>query len=195
MADRLSALAHLAPPSPAAAAGEARVRLSEVRPGSILQVAAWPDTLLTVQAVIAELTGVRAPNLRAAAVETGATVAAVAPGRYLIAAAADGLAARFEAALPAADGAVTDLSHGRAILRLEGEAAAAVLAKCVALDLDPQEFPPGRVAQTMIHHVDVLLHRTAAEAFELWVLRGFAESLGEWLLDAGLEFGVGFARE
>ena len=189
MADRVSALAHLRPAAPA---GEAGIRLSEVRPGSILQVAAWPDTVGTVLAAIVELTGMQAPRLGAAAADPGATVAAVAPGRYLIAAAAGDLAARFEAALPAPDGAVTDLSHGRAILRLEGEEAAAVLAKCVALDLDPREFPPARVAQTMIHHVDVLLHRTAAEAFELWALRSFAASLSEWLLDAGLEFGIGF---
>jgi sarcosine oxidase subunit gamma len=190
MADRASALTRFARPAPA----DARVRLTEVRPGSLLQVAAWPDTLTTVRTVIAELTGAEAPPLGRAAVAGDVTVAAVAPGRFLVASAADDLAARFEAALPASDGAVSDLSQGRAILRLEGEAATAVLAKGVALDLDPREFPPGRVAQTMIHHVDVLLHRTGADSFELWVLRGFAEALAEWLIDAGLEFGIGLSR-
>jgi sarcosine oxidase subunit gamma len=191
MADRVSALADLAPPAPAA---ESRVRLSEVRTGVILQIAAWPDTLVTVRTVIAELTGCAAPGLGTAVTGSDVTIAAIAPGRFLLAGSGDDLAARFEAALPAADGAVTDLSHGRAILRLQGGAAAAVLAKCAALDLDPQVFPPGRAAQTMIHHIDVLLHRTATETFELWVLRGFAEALGEWLIDAGLEFGVEVCR-
>ena len=98
--------------------------------------------------------------------------------------------ARFEAALTAADATVTDLSHGRTILRLEGEAAADVLAKGVAIDLDPAAFPTDRVAQSMIHHIDIVLHRLGPDAFELWVLRSFAESLAEWLLEAGAEFGI-----
>jgi heterotetrameric sarcosine oxidase gamma subunit len=64
----------------------------------------------------------------------------------------------------------------------------------VALDLQAGAFPPGRVAQTVIHHVDVLLHRRAVEAFDLWALRGFAEALAEWIIDAGLEFGIAFDR-
>jgi sarcosine oxidase subunit gamma len=63
----------------------------------------------------------------------------------------------------------------------------------VAIDLDPAVFPPGRAAQTMIHHIDVLVHRTAETTFELWVLRSFAESLAEWVLDAGQEFGAAFS--
>ncbi len=190
MAERLSALAHHS----ATAAGDARVSLSEARPGSILQVEAWPDTLDTVRRVIAEMLGVGAPTVGRAATGSGATVAAIAPGRFLIAAEAGDLLQRFEAALPSGDAAVADLSHGRVILKLEGEAAAAVLSTSVALDLDPSTFPVGRVAQTMIHHVDVVIHRRAETYFELWVLRSFAGALAEWLLDASAESGIAFAR-
>lgn len=183
MAERHSALAHL-PAQPATAAAA----LSEVRTSSILQLQAWPDTLETVREVVAEITGIEAPELGTAVASGGATIAAVAPGRFLLAAAADDLAEKFEAALPANDAAVTDISHGRVILRLEGRAAANVLATSVALDLDPSAFPPGRVAQTMIHHVDVVLHRQNETRFDLWVLRSFAESLAEWLVDQALPF-------
>jgi sarcosine oxidase subunit gamma len=80
------------------------------------------------------------------------------------------------------------------ILKLDGEASASVLATSVALDLDLAAFPAGRVAQTMIHHVDVVIHRRSETGFELWVLRSFAESLAEWLLDQGEPAGMGFAR-
>jgi methylglutamate dehydrogenase subunit D len=165
MAQRHSALSHLPP----VALAEARVSLSESRPGSLLQVAAWPDTLATVEAVIAELLGLGVPPLGTAVADPNLTIAATAPGRFLIAGIAPDLAPRLEAALPSE-----------------------LLAKGVALDLHPAAFPPGRVAQTAIHHIDVLLHRRAAESFDLWVLRGFAEALAEWLVDAGPEFGIAF---
>ena len=50
-----------------------------------------------------------------------------------------------------------------------------MLAKGVAIDLDPGAFPNDRVAQSMIHHIDIVLHRVGPDAFELWVLRSFAE--------------------
>ena len=181
MADRLSALAHL----PRDEDAEGAVRLSEVRAASILQIQAWPDTAEAVRSAVADILSFGAPAPGAAAVGDGVTVAAVAPGRYFVAGAADGLAERFAAALTSDDAAVTDFSHGRSILRIEGEAAAEVLATGVMIDLDPAAFPPGRVAQTMIHHIDVLIHRRSATAFDLWVLRSFAEALAEWLLDAG----------
>lgn len=188
MADRRSALAHL----PQIFVENAAVSLTESRFDSILQVAAWPDTLRTVQAVIAEFLGVEAPPTGRAATGKNIIVAAVAPGRFLLAGVADDLAPRLEAALPSADAAVSDLSHGRVVLRLEGEAATALLAKGVALDLDLTAFPPGRIAQAAIHHVDVLVHRLGETTFELWVLRGFAEALAEWLIDAGGELSIRF---
>ena len=189
MAERLSALAHLP-----AAAGGGRVTLSEVRVGSILQVQAWPETVETVRSVIAHLLGIEAPAIGKALVGAGVTIAAIAPGRYLVSSDAGEIAQKFEAAFPSSDAAVSDLSHGRVILKLEGEAAASVLTTSIALDLDPSVFPAGRVAQTMIHHIDVVIHRHSETHFELWVLRSFAESLAEWLLDQGLESGIGFAR-
>jgi sarcosine oxidase gamma subunit len=46
----------------------------------------------------------------------------------------------------------------------------------------------------MIHHIDVLILRPAETEFRLLVLRSLAEALAEWLLDAGLEEGIGFRR-
>ena len=100
-------------------------------------------------------------------------------------------ATRLHRAVPAAQAAFTDIGHGRAILRLAGRDAADVLLKGVALDLDLTAFPVGRAAATAIHHVDVTLHRRNLQIWDLWVLRGFAQDLAEWLIDAGLEFGIG----
>ena len=182
MAERRSALAHL----PAAATGT-RIALSEVRPRTILQLHAWPQTLDTMRRIIAELLVMDAPAIGQAETATGITIAAIAPGRFLIAAEAGDLLQRFEAALTAEDGTVSDVSHGRVILKLEGIGAQDLLQACVMIDLDPAAFPPGRVAQTMVHHIDVVMHRRSETHFELWVLRSFAEALAEWLLDQRLD--------
>jgi sarcosine oxidase subunit gamma len=188
MAERRRALAAM--PDTSHAGG--RVRLSEVAAASIVEIAAWPDTLTTVQAASAVLLGVEMPRTGLANADAELTVAAIDVGRFLVVSAEPDLAARFEAALASSDGAVSDLSHGRSVLRLEGEAAARTLAKGMAIDLHPGAFPPGRVAQTMIHHVDVLVHRRALDTFDLVVLRGFAQFFAEWLMIAGEEFGIGF---
>jgi sarcosine oxidase subunit gamma len=186
MPERLSALVHL----PSAGAAD-RFSLSEAGFRSILQVQAWPDTLKTVQAVIiSELLNEDVPPLGSAILRRNAVVAAIAPGRFMLAG-PDDLVARIEGALPASDAAVTDLSHGRVILTLEGDAAETALQGCVMIDLDRAAFPPGRVAQTMIHHVDVLIHRVGEKRFDLWVLRSFAQSLAEWIIDAGEGRGSG----
>lgn len=182
MAERHSALARLAPEG----AGEGRVVLSEWRASSILQVQAWPDTLERVLGIVTGLTDVRTPEPGSAAHALGLTLAAIAPGRFFVAGDAPDLVARFSAALIVADATVADISHGRTILLLEGETAAGLLQSCVQVDLDPNVFRPGRVAQTMIHHIDVLIVRQTETSFQLWVLRSFAQSLAEWLLDAGL---------
>jgi sarcosine oxidase subunit gamma len=186
MAERLSSLGSLLPAAPAGAG----FTLREMRPASILQLQAWPGTLDAVRRAVAELLTVDAPILGEAAVAGGLTICAVAPGRFLIASDDAGLAARFEGTLTADEAAVTDLSHGRVVLRLEGADAEAVLQGCLRFDLDSTAFPPGRVGQSMIHHIDVVVVRQAEGAFELWCLRSFARSLAEWLLDAGLGHGT-----
>jgi len=190
MADRQSALAHLRNQ----ASGTPNAALSELQPGSLVMVAAWLETLSKVEATLGELLGIGAPTPGAATFSEATTIASLGAGRFFIATEATDLAARLEAALLTADAAVTDLSHGRTILRLGGEAAAEILSRCVAIDLDLSVFPVGRAAQTMIHHVDVLVVRRSEQSFDLWVSRSFAEALAEWVLDAGLEIGIGFDR-
>lgn len=187
MAERASVLAHL--PRPPAAPGATTVR--EIRTGAIVQIAAWPDTLQLVKGAMADL-GLPVAEQGMGVANDAATTLALAPGRHLVLSDDPGLPARLEGALLSTVAAVTDISHGRSVIRLNGPDAVSVLLKGVAVDLDIHAFPPGRVAQTAIHHVDVTIFRQGDESFDLIVLRGFAEAFAEWLLDAGLEKGIEF---
>jgi heterotetrameric sarcosine oxidase gamma subunit len=190
MAERHSALAGIHASADAASGAT----LKERSAGSLVQVAAWPGALPRVEALLSELTGMPAPGLSSAAIGEGVVVAATGPGRFMLAAQAEDLAPRFAAGLPSEDGAATDLSHGRVVLSLSGPAAAEILSRCVAIDLDPAVFPPGRAAQTMVHHIDVLIVRRGPTDFDIWALRSFAHALAEWILDTGRELGIGFER-
>jgi sarcosine oxidase subunit gamma len=84
---------------------------------------------------------------------------------------------------------VSDQSHGRIVIRIEGPKARAVLAKGTPVDLHASEFPVGKSALTQMAHVGVHVTRVGEDAFELSLFRGFAESFWEWLTLMSEEFG------
>lgn len=71
--------------------------------------------------------------------------------------------------------ALSDQSHGRVRIVVEGDKAAAMLAKGTAVDLDGLGI--GASATTLVGPLGVHLTRTGATAFELMVLRSFAAAL------------------
>ena len=94
-------------------------------------------------------------------------------------------------ALEGRHAALTDVSHGRAVLVLSGPDARAVLAKGCTLDLHPREFGPGRCAQSRLAKCQALIHQaTDAPEYEIHVQRSFAQYAWTWLEDAGREFGL-----
>jgi len=95
-----------------------------------------------------------------------------------------------KAALLASKASIADQSHGRIRIGVSGASVEAVLAKGTAVDLDQARFAIGHSAMTLIGHISALITRTGADSFELMVLRGFAESLWDELIQMSLEFGV-----
>lgn len=168
------------------------VTLAEFRPAGLVQVEAWPATDAEVRATLQQVAGIAPAGRPGRAVSLdGASVLTLSFGRYLAvgAGAGAGLAGRLESAIPADRGSVIDLGHARAAVRLGGPGATDVLRKGPAIDLDIRRFPVGAVAQTAIHHLGLVIHRRAADKFDLFVFRGYAQSFWDWLTDAAYEFG------
>jgi heterotetrameric sarcosine oxidase gamma subunit len=86
-------------------------------------------------------------------------------------------------------------SDGRAVLRIAGPNARRILAKCVAVDLHPDVFGQGQSAAMLCCHVSANVARTGPDAFEIVVMRSFAGTLFEELMEMGREFRLtaGFA--
>lgn len=84
---------------------------------------------------------------------------------------------------PAADAglaehaAVTDLTDGWAVVKIEGEAAVDVLARLVPVDLRASVFKRGHTARTELKHMMVSITRTGPKALQIMVFRSLAATL------------------
>lgn len=77
---------------------------------------------------------------------------------------------------------ISDQSSGRAVVRLGGPRARDVLAKGLAIDLDPRVFGPGAAATSTISHMGVLVWREGeAETYDIALFRSVGESFWRWL--------------
>ncbi|WFU92239.1 sarcosine oxidase subunit gamma family protein (plasmid) [Rhizobium sp. CC1099] len=83
---------------------------------------------------------------------------------------------------------IVDQSHGRVRIRVSGPMVERVLAKGTGVDLHESVFPLGRSTTCLIGHISSHVTRISDDAFELIVLRGFAESLWDDLAQMSAEF-------
>jgi sarcosine oxidase subunit gamma len=159
----------------------AGVTLSQVKAGSILQLIAWPGEEKRMIALIRSVAGLSLPDAAGggAAGETSAAFG-FAPGKFTVVGEAEGLADAFRKAIKPAVGTVTDLSHGRTIIRISGRKAEWVLAKLFAIDFALPAFPLGAGRSTAHHDVFAQIQRVDAESFDIHVFRSFARAF--WLL-------------
>jgi sarcosine oxidase subunit gamma len=88
-----------------------------------------------------------------------------------------------------------DQSDGRTLLRISGPSVRRVLAKCVAVDLRPSSFAEGRSANMLCCHVSANVARTGPDSFEIVVMRSYAGTVFDEMMEMGREFALtaGFA--
>ncbi|TWH01127.1 sarcosine oxidase subunit gamma [Mesorhizobium sp. J18] len=166
------------------------VTLSEQRPGSIVQVAAWPGEERALLAAVKSATGLVLPDgAGGGLVKAGKGAFGFAPGRFLVVDEEEGLAAKLSAAVAAETGTVTDLSHGRTAIRAAGPKAEWVLAKFFAIDFALPAFPMGSGRSTVHHDIFAMIQRTGEEQFDIYLFRSFARSFWTALCHGAEEVG------
>lgn len=162
--------------------GRSDTHVSVLPEPMVLSVAALPGEEDNVAAVLS--------------VVPGAALKPVGPGEWLVVTEKADLALRREITEKAgALALVTDQSSGRAVLRLSGPKARAILAKIVPLDLHPDVFAIGQSGNTFFAHVSANVGRIGADEFEIVLMRSFALFAFQELMEMGLEFRLtaGFA--
>jgi sarcosine oxidase subunit gamma len=102
-----------------------------------------------------------------------------------------------EIALPIADleralvthaHSLVDVSHRQVALEISGPHAATILAGACPLDLDAPEFPVHMCTRTVLAKADIVLWRTAPDAFHVEVWRSFQNYVQALLGEIGREF-------
>ncbi|UVK36430.1 sarcosine oxidase subunit gamma [Mesorhizobium sp. AR10] len=166
------------------------VILSETRPGSILQLAAWSGEEKKLMAGIRTVTGLTLPDgAGGGSTDSVRSVFGFAPGKFTVVDEAEGLASAFAKVVTPAIGTITDLSHGRTAIRIAGPKAEWVLAKFFAIDFALPAFPIGAGRSTTHHDIFAQIQRTDADQFDIYVFRSFARSFWKALCHASEEVG------
>ena len=80
--------------------------------------------------------------------------------------------------------AITDQTDGWASLTLTGPHATDALARLVPLDLRPAAFPVGQTTRSALNHMQMILTRTAPDAFHILVFRSMARTAWHELHEA-----------
>lgn len=191
MVDQLSPLAPVLRPGRYARADQGiGVTLAEVQPGSIVQLAAWPGQQAGILAAIREVMGLFVPGGPGSGVATETKSAfGFAPGKFLGSDQEEGLFNAFANAVGTEAGTVTDLSHGRTVIRIAGPKAEWVLAKFFAVDFSPSAFSVGSGISTVHHDIFAQIQRTGAAQFDVYVFRSFARSFWNSVCHASEEVG------
>jgi sarcosine oxidase subunit gamma len=162
----------------------------ETQPGSIVQVASWPGSEDAARAAISSSCGLTfGSEPGAGAFDDTRAVFGFAPGRWLVVDQAEGTGDTLRGRIGIETGSVTDLSHGRTAIAIDGEKAGWVLSKLFALDFSLSAFPVGRGKSTAHHEFFTLIQRTGANRFDLYVYRSFARSFWQLLCASAEEVG------
>lgn len=168
----------------------AGVVITETRPGSIIEVAAWPgQRAALLEAIRAAVSLDLGDRPGAGATHEVGSGFGVGPGRFLLVDRAEGLAQTLATAIGIETGTVTDLSHGRTAILIEGERAEWVLSKLFAIDFSLAGFPVGEGRATAHHDISAAIQRTGAHSFDIYIFRSFARSFWQVLCHSAEEVG------
>lgn len=164
----------------------ARLSLSVEPMDAFVQIGFWPDGAARVHAAMAARFKTKTPPTPGQFVSKGNVlcIRSAFDAYLLINLAPD--AARGE--LSPEECAVTDLSHSRTAIAIEGPAVEPFLNRDIAIDFSTEACPIGSAVQTSMHHVPVLLLRHAPERFVLYVYRSYARDLAGWMADMAVPF-------
>ncbi len=149
-------------------------------------VSAWPDTETRVFGAVTEFLKMEVPRTFRGACHSGhISIFRIAPRKIMIVSENKPLFPRLSELISGEDGSVTELAHSRIRVRLSGNDARALLARGAAVDFYRDVFTPASFAQTTIHQIPVLVHRTDGvnEEIDVYVLRSFALSFWHWLVE------------
>lgn len=174
------------------AAGQTGVQLTASTLPSVTLISTWISGVDALQQALTQVFGSHIPEQtgKTAQTELGLLMRTGPEEFLLIGDDYTDRTALLRTSIAADVGSVTDLSHARCRIRIEGTKCRTTLNKLFALDLREAAFFVGDVAMTGTHHVPCTLHRLASDVFDIYVFSTYAYDQLGTVLDAALEYGV-----
>ncbi len=172
--------------------GQIGVRLSAGTISSVALITTWPKNIDALSNALGAAMGLAVPARTGDTVhvERGLLVRTGPEEFMLLSQQSTDMVKRLRQHIAADIGSLTDLSHARCLIRIEGDKCRDTLSKLFALDFREQQFPLDQVRLTGHHHVACMLHRRELDCFDIYVFSTYAFDQLSTLIDAALEYGI-----
>lgn len=151
------------------------VRLAEVQTGFLTQLAGWDNFHKAASDALGKA-GLSVPeSYRSPVCGVTSSVMRIAPNRVLV------WSEKPADVKSNDDIVVLDLSDARRCVAINGTGAEGLLSRVIAIEFSEVAFPVGTFAQAGLHHVGVLIRRTAKDAFTILIPTTWTTSLVDLL--------------
>ena len=163
------------------------LKISELKKLSIFQIAQYRNSNLDISNLKAD--DLKLPTSLKASINSNTRILWMGPKNWLVVSSKADLLFKVQELFDEKNFSITDLSHSRTIIELEGNLANEVLKKGCPLDID--NFNEGDCANSIYNGIAITIDFISnnPRKIRIFGLRSFGESLHHSITDGSLEFG------
>ena len=164
------------------------LKISEVKNLTIIQVVQYKKSKININDI--KIEGLEIPTQNSKVNSNKETrILWNAPRTWLILSSKNDIIETVQKNFKETDFAVTDISHSRAVIQIQGDQAKGILKKGSPINFN--EFEVNQCAGTVFHGITIIIDSISnnPDTFNLLVLRSFGESFYHHITDSALEFG------
>jgi len=164
------------------------LKISEVKNLAIIQIVQYKKSKININDI--KIEGMEIPT-QSSKVNSNKEIRILwnAPRTWLILSSKENVIGIVQKSFKETDFAITDISHSRAVIQIQGEQTKEILKKGSPLNFN--EFGVNQCAGTVFHGITIIIDSISndPDTFNLLVLRSFGESFYHHITDSALEFG------
>ena len=164
------------------------LKISEVKNLAIIQIAQYKRSKININDI--KIEGLEIPTQNSKVNSNKETrILWSAPRTWLILSNKENAIESAKKNFKETDFAITDISHSRTVIQIQGDQAKEILKKGSPINFN--EFGVNQCAGTVFHGITIIIDSISNEpdTFNLLVLRSFGESFYHHITDSALEFG------
>ena len=164
------------------------LKISEVKNLSVVQLVQYKKSKVNINNIKIEDVEI-SEQISSVKSNKQIRILSIAPRTWLILSSKENIIENIKKICKETDFAITDISHSRAVIQIQGDQAKEILKKGSPINFN--EFGVNQCASTVFHGITIIIDLISNEpdTFNLLVLRSFGESFYHHITDSALEFG------